>query len=168
MSGSGDLFGKSAAEQERDMAFAAVAARGGTWRNRALAALSLIRGFAGTGEDIRIKLLMQGLAQPHDQHAWGEFINAAKRLGKLDPTGQYRKMRTKKSHARKSEVYRVLIVLLALLLTVTVAVAGKNGKLGQNEWCWVDGNTGTEFCDYTSYPSCKSANQGKNGTCVGR
>jgi hypothetical protein len=63
---------------------------------------------------------------------------------------------------------KMMLTILALLFTVSAAVAGRNGKLGQNEWCWVDGNTGTEFCDYQSFPSCRSAHQGQNGTCVGR
>jgi hypothetical protein len=61
---------------------------------------------------------------------------------------------------------RVLTVLL-LLLTGT-AQAGQNNRTGQNEWCWVTGKTNVEFCDYSSFSSCREKNKGGDGTCIKR
>jgi hypothetical protein len=60
-----------------------------------------------TGEDIRIKLSECGI-KPHHHNAWGALINSAIRHGILQATGEYRHMRVKSSHARRTPVYIVL------------------------------------------------------------
>lgn len=99
-----DLFGAVAA---RDEALAKVAANGNNWRYLALAGIAnLPAGYEGTGEDIRIKMLNDGLPPPHHHNAWGEVIKAAVSRAWIVPTGKYRNMRTRKSHARETPVYR--------------------------------------------------------------
>jgi hypothetical protein len=79
----------------------------GNWRDRAMLGLSLIVGFTGTAEDIRIRLIMKGLGKPHHHNAWGELIKEALRRDLIFPTGERRRMKTGKSHARETAVYRV-------------------------------------------------------------
>lgn len=62
---------------------------------------TLPEGWTGTGEDIR----MMASVYPHRPQAWGAIINAAGLRGWLRPTGQYRKMRQRSSHARETRVY---------------------------------------------------------------
>jgi hypothetical protein len=101
-----DLFG---ARDARDEALARVKNSGGDWRDVALAALHLIPGFEGTGEDIRLRLQLRGLRPPHHHNAWGEMIKAAIEQRMVVATGKQRHMRTRKSHARKTPVYRVVV-----------------------------------------------------------
>lgn len=68
--------------------------------------LELPVGTEGTGEDFRAMLLDMGVATPHP-NAWGALIATARRRGLLYKTGEYRKMRQPKSHARETPVYRV-------------------------------------------------------------
>jgi len=106
-----DLFGdnQDEAKKARDAALSRVASNSGAWRANALAALSLLdRGYTGTAEDIRIRLGMKGLKAPHHHNAWGELIKTAIKVGKIVPTGQRRHMKTTKSHARQTPVYRVV------------------------------------------------------------
>jgi hypothetical protein len=102
-----DLFGGRDAREARDEALARVRNSGGNWRDIALSALSLISGFEGTAEDIRIRLQLKGLRPPHHHNAWGEMIKAALHQKMIVPTGERRQMRTRKSHARVTPVYRV-------------------------------------------------------------
>lgn len=102
-----DLFGGDPIKA-RDEAMKRVAENSGSWRGNAFVALSLLpKGYTGTGEDIRIRLRMKGLAAPHHPNAWGELIKSAIKIGKLVPTKEMRKMKTEKSHARMTRVYRV-------------------------------------------------------------
>jgi hypothetical protein len=107
----GDLFDDdpNAAKKARDAALARVRQNGGDWREKALCALYLIPGFEGTAEDIRLKLQIKRLEPPHHHNAWGEMIKAALAQKMIIPTGQRRKMRTRKSHARETAVYRVIV-----------------------------------------------------------
>jgi hypothetical protein len=96
------------AKKARDAALARVHANGGRWRDTALVALPyLIPGFVGTAEDIRIRLQLRGLEPPHHHNAWGDLIKAALKKRLIVPTGKRQPMRTRKSHARETPVYRV-------------------------------------------------------------
>lgn len=57
-----------------------------------------------TGEDVRLAVEAE-IGKPHHPNAWGAIINAAVRQRLLFPTGVYRKMRSKRSHARKTPEY---------------------------------------------------------------
>ena len=62
----------------------------------------------------------------------------------------------------------VAAAALALLPAFSVAFARSN-QVGQSDWCWVSERSDVQFCDYSSYGSCQSANRGKEpGTCVHR
>ena len=104
-----DLFeNNSSAKMERDRALAIVRANGGDWHAKATVALTLIdNGWTGTAEDIRIRLVMKGLEKPHHHNAWGAWVRAMVTAKRLVPTGEFRHMKTNKSHARRTSVYRV-------------------------------------------------------------
>jgi len=61
-----------------------------------------------TGEDIRLAIEEQ-IGKPHHHNAWGALISSAIRDKLIIPTGKYVAMRTVKSHARKTPVYRILV-----------------------------------------------------------
>jgi len=63
---------------------------------------ALPTGTLVTGEDIRLKCELQ----PHHHNAWGAIISLHVRKGILQPTGMYTKMRSRKSHARTTQIYR--------------------------------------------------------------
>ena len=99
-----DLF---TAAEARDAALARVAENAGSeWMNDACAALRRFDGAQGTGEDFRVWLTELGIT-PHHHNAWGALVRTARSRGILHPTGEYRKMKTVKSHARETPVYRV-------------------------------------------------------------
>ena len=98
---------EATAKRARDEALRRVRDNAGDWRDRALLAMNLIPGFIGTWEDIRVRLLMKGLARPHHHNAWGEVSKEALKRKLMIPTGEMRPMRLKKSHARSTKVYRV-------------------------------------------------------------
>jgi len=82
----------------------------GAWSGRALALVeTLPEGWVGTGEDIRRFLIEEmSLEPPHHHNAWGGMISGALRRGLILGTGRYAKMRSVRSHARKTEIYRRL------------------------------------------------------------
>lgn len=57
-------------------------------------------------EDIRKVCEEKGIV-PHDPNAWGGRCNALMRAGLLVTTGQWKKTRSAKSHATKSQVFRI-------------------------------------------------------------
>jgi len=58
---------------------------------------------------------------------------------------------------------------LALLIAANVTTNARNDQVGQSDWCWVSEHSDVQFCDYSSFGSCQSANRGKEpGTCVQR
>lgn len=59
------------------------------------------------GEEVRRAVLAAGLSHPVHPNAWGAAITMGVRRGLLVETGNYRKMTTKASHARKTPEYRV-------------------------------------------------------------
>lgn len=65
-----------------------------------------MRGQEVTGEDVRVRCLEAGV-RPHHPNAWGATLRPL--IGTLlVPTGERRSMRTSKSHARTTDVYRVV------------------------------------------------------------
>jgi hypothetical protein len=96
-----DLFGAIA---ERDEALRRVGS--GSWSDFALEELRALQGLMGTAEDFRL-MISPIVGKPHHHNAWGALIKKAVSAGVLVPTGQHRQMRTKRSHARQTPVYRV-------------------------------------------------------------
>jgi len=93
------------AEHERDKGLQQVWRE--AWQRAALErVVRLPPGWEGTGEDIRLHVLGTGLVLPHDPHAWGALINNCQIKGVLEKTGERRKMKTKTSHARSTDVLR--------------------------------------------------------------
>jgi hypothetical protein len=100
-----DLF---SAESARDKALETVAANAEAWMGTARDALeALPSGYTGTFEEFRLALVHGGLEKPHHHNAWGALANTCLKMGVLIPTGDIRKMRTTKSHARRTPVYRL-------------------------------------------------------------
>lgn len=98
-----DLFG---AKQARDAGLAQVSR--GPFLAAAITAIGkLPSNLLVTGEDIRVRLIQAGIV-PHHHNAWGAVVKRAVEHGYLVPTGQYRHMRTERSHARKTPLYRVV------------------------------------------------------------
>ena len=97
---------KDQASLLRDITLTQVSENAGTWMDRAKRALPALRGQTMTGEMIRL-YLSEIIGEPHHHNAYGALINHAVRSGQLKPTGRYLKMRTKKSHARKTPEYLI-------------------------------------------------------------
>ena len=98
-----DLFDAAAA---RDAALARVALNAGNWMLHARRSIEdLPAGWTGTGEDIRLELRRQGLPPPHHHNTWGSLIRVCTPRF-IVKTGASAPMKTKRSHARKTPVYR--------------------------------------------------------------
>jgi len=92
-------------ETARDAALSVVVENAGEdWKADAM---DVFRGLSGelTGEDIRLACRERGVL-PHHPNAWGGFIAGLVRAGQLEPTGRYRQMTSKGSHARETKIYR--------------------------------------------------------------
>ncbi len=57
-----------------------------------------------TGEDIRF-WCSRTIGCPHHPNAWGALTNTLLKRKIIKPTGEWRKMRDDRSHARKTPVY---------------------------------------------------------------
>ncbi|MFZ0270967.1 MAG: hypothetical protein WAL34_03870 [Acidobacteriaceae bacterium] len=57
------------------------------------------------GEDIR-RMLLPHVGHPGSPNAWGALIRRAIKKGLIVATGEYRHMKEKRSHARRTMVYR--------------------------------------------------------------
>lgn len=105
-----DLF--SYAEQRRNRKLKQVeenaAYRDPTFRREALQILARfdMDGIDFTGEDFRMRCELHALTL-HHPNAWGAFISSLKRSGRIVETGEWRKMKGKKSNGRRTPVYRV-------------------------------------------------------------
>jgi len=93
------------AHDARDIALGVVAENSGPWFPRACEAVSKLVGWEGTGEDLRL-LIAPIVGEPHKPNAWGALINTAIKREYLFRTGERRHMRTMRSHARMTDVYR--------------------------------------------------------------
>ena len=100
-----DLFG---AEEARDEALARVTVNSGQWMYaaRAFVAMVIPIGWTGTAEEIRLFAYRFGIPEPHHPNVWGALIRGCIELGLLNFTGEMRKPKSRKSHARKIQVYR--------------------------------------------------------------
>jgi hypothetical protein len=101
-----DLF---KAKANRDEGMARVEENAGpTFTDAALDAIAkLPRDFVGPAEDIRIKLTEMGIV-PHHPNAWGALTAHALRRKLIAPTGDMTHMRSVKSNARRTPVYRMV------------------------------------------------------------
>ena len=100
-----DLLDDAASIKERDIALAVVVQNSGDdWMDFAMRAIvRLPIGWTGLGEDVR-EHVINAVGGPHHPNAWGALIMSALRQQLLFKTGQWKKMRAKKSHARMSPV----------------------------------------------------------------
>jgi len=95
------------AEDRRDKALAQVEDNAGpTWTELAHEEVrKLDPRRCWTGEQIRLHI-EDICGKPHHHNAWGAIISSAVKADVLQATGEWRKMQTPKSHARKTPVYR--------------------------------------------------------------
>ncbi len=99
-----DLFSAKAA---RDAALDHVLGNEGmSWKAEALRRISQLGEWSGTAEALRLKLLQEKLPTPHHHNVWGGLINSAVKRRYLINTGVRDSMRTPRSHARNTPVYR--------------------------------------------------------------
>jgi hypothetical protein len=93
---------------ERDIGIARVSLSNESWIEKALAILRVMKccQHEATGEDIRLWLLAHGLEEPTKPHAWGALTRTAVLRGILADTGRVRQMKDKRSHARRTPLWR--------------------------------------------------------------
>lgn len=95
-------------QNAKQAALARVLSHAGTsWRERAHAVFLDMQVNEVTGEDIRLACEDAGI-RPHHPNAWGSFVSWLVNEGDIVPTGRYVAMRAKGSHARKTQVYRIV------------------------------------------------------------
>jgi len=99
---------KTKAEQLRDAGMQQVLFHNEDWRLKATYHIAELAGSEVTGEDIRKYMETEHECFPNHHNAWGGWIGGLVKSGILQPTGEFRKMTEPKSHARKTQVYRVL------------------------------------------------------------
>jgi hypothetical protein len=92
------------ARQARDEALARVTDNAGSWMGAALARIETLRQWRGTSEELRLQLIRDGLPQPHHHNAWGALTAHAVKRHLLSFAG-YGRMKTRKSHARRTPIY---------------------------------------------------------------
>jgi hypothetical protein len=104
-----DGFEIDNAVNARDVAIETVLENAGEdWRGAALQLIvTKFRHREATGEDLRLACEADGIV-PHHPNAWGAFVMNLCRQGFLEKTGRYQQMKSKKSHARETKVYRVI------------------------------------------------------------
>lgn len=101
------LLDFAASVAARDQALERVAVHAGTeFMKAGLMAIALIKGEDVTGEAIRVILIGKGI-RPHHPNAWGALVQQALKLGLILETGLYTKMTDVRSHARKTQIYRI-------------------------------------------------------------
>jgi hypothetical protein len=100
-----DLFDAAASRAARDMALAQVQEHTLDWWAAACAQVAQLRGWMGTGEDLRL-VVRAVVGDPHSPNAWGALTATAIRNEWLSRTGERRAMRSVRSHARRTDVYR--------------------------------------------------------------
>ena len=102
----GDQYDLLKSAQARDVALDQVAQNAKEFSTLAYNVVMRIpKGWVGTGEDIREIVEREGIT-PHHHNAWGAFISLLCRYKIIEKTGEYRKMRQIKSHARATAVYK--------------------------------------------------------------
>lgn len=98
------LFDSARSAIERDAAMSRVAAHAGDFMVLAGAVLTDLPPGEWTGEQIRARVLAQGIS-PHHHNGWGALIMAAVKRGVLVHTGRSTAMAAVKSHARRTPIY---------------------------------------------------------------
>lgn len=77
------------------------------WHTKATACvIAYLKNQEVTGEDIRNLLAQHGLSPVHN-NVIGAFVNSLARQGVLVDTGKITRMKTHKSHARRTPLWRV-------------------------------------------------------------
>jgi hypothetical protein len=99
-------------EQLRDQGIKQVSEHNENWMANTIALASYYAQFhVGdfTGEDIRNYCERKFSGSPKHQNAWGALINTLIKRKIIVPTGEYRQMKDKTSHARKTPVYKAAV-----------------------------------------------------------
>jgi hypothetical protein len=96
-----------AAEKERDKALEKVGLNNLEWKEAALKIISKLRYELSefTAEDLRLEIEAR-LEPPKHHNAYGSLTMAAIKARLIIPVGKYVPMLTKKSHGRKTALYR--------------------------------------------------------------
>lgn len=90
----------------RDAALSQVAGNAGDWMARAVdVAVSVLPTRPFIGEDLR-PLVTAVIGPPHHPNAWGALTRILLDRKQIVPTGTWRAMRARGSHARQSPEYR--------------------------------------------------------------
>jgi hypothetical protein len=101
------------AKAARDEALKRVLEHSKVWAGQALAYIDrLDPGWEGITEDLRMVVDYSDIGKPHHHNVWGSLTANALRKSLFEPTGELRHMKTKKSHARRTPVYRRTTVRL--------------------------------------------------------
>lgn len=98
------LFDYAASIEARDAGCKIVADNGPDFMALAKAILESLPRGEWTGEQIRARILANGIA-PHHPNAWGSLILSAVKRGFLRPTGRYTPMADVRSHGRQTPIY---------------------------------------------------------------
>lgn len=98
-----DFFAQAA----RDTALTQVTDNAGSWMDMALDQLPRLRRQMTefTGEQLRLEIT-DAIGAPHHHNAWGALVMIAVNRKIIYNTGSYVAMKTTKSHARRTPVYR--------------------------------------------------------------
>ena len=108
-----DLFFKPSGACLRDKGIQQVTEHNENWMEKALDRIEF--GFIPivrrtyqdfTGEEIRFFLNRKLIGQPKHPNAYGALINTLVKRKIIAPTGQYRQMKDRTSHARSTPVYK--------------------------------------------------------------
>ena len=99
-------FDPEAAKEARDDALERMEKNSGSWVSRAVEKIREFPCDEAIGEDLRL-FVVQKIGPPHHNNAMGAVVRNAIRQGILIHTGTVKAMKTKKSHARRSFVYRI-------------------------------------------------------------
>ena len=100
--------GPKTGEAKRDKGIAQVSGNNQDWIKKAMqsaiAYVCLMNGEDFTGELIRFHV-RESVGEPRHPNAWGALISALIKQGEILETGEHRKMKDPRSHARKTPVY---------------------------------------------------------------
>lgn len=96
------------AEEARDEGIRRVTKPNEEWMAEGIHKLSQLSGSGveWTGEDMRMWLREAGLSEPTHHNAWGALIKKAVSKQLIADTGHTRNLKTEKSHARRSPIWR--------------------------------------------------------------
>lgn len=76
------------------------------WKDSAYASIRTLLPCVMTGEEIRLSVTDE-IGVPHHYNVWGAIINGALQQGLICAMGETGRMRTRRSHARRTPLYRV-------------------------------------------------------------